>query len=331
METELEGELIGVTLWDSKGMENNLVDLQLREMSSFLDSKFNDTFSEEMKVVRSPGVRDTHIHCVFLLLDPARLDNNLAAAKKAGPMNGSAVNGDSFFGSGPGLAHGGLEENLDLQVIRTLQSKTTVIPVISKADTITAAHMAHLKRAVWSSLKQANLDPLAALNLDDLEGGNESDETEVNGERLNVHSVRRHDRSLSQTSHLDSPSDSDSSFSASDFDLANPSKRKASSRIASAQDAHSSTETPPLPLSIIVPDPYDTVVGRRFPWGFADPFNTEHCDFLRLKELVFSDWRGDLREASRENFYEAWRSDRLNRHTAEKKIQNSGAKAFHMN
>ena len=33
LETEIEGERIGVTLWDSKGLENNIVDLQLREMS----------------------------------------------------------------------------------------------------------------------------------------------------------------------------------------------------------------------------------------------------------------------------------------------------------
>lgn len=328
----MEGERVGVTLWDSKGLENNMVDLQLREMSSFLESKFHDTFSEEMKVVRSPGIRDTHIHCVLLLLDPAHLDTNLATAKKGGPMNGHAVNGDSFFGSGPGLAHGGLEENLDLQVIRALQSKTTVVPVISKADTITAAHMAHLKRAVSSSMKQANLEPLAALGLDDLDGGHDSDDTEIDGGRVNPHFVRGHDRSLSNTSHLDSPSDSDSSFSASEFDLAKPAKMRKSSRNGSNQQGQNTTETPLVPLSIINPDPYDTIVGRKFPWGFADPFNVEHCDFMKLKELVFSDWRSDLREASREIFYEAWRSDRLNRQNAEKKIQSSGgAKAFHLN
>ena len=332
LETEMEGERIGFTLWDSQGLENNLVDLQLREMSSFLESKFHNTFSEEMKVIRSPGARDTHIHCVILLLDPARLDNNLATGQRAGPMDGTLTNGNSFFGSGSGLVHGGLEENLDLQVVRALQSKTTVVPVISKADTITAAHMAHLKRAVWSSLKQANLDPLAALGLDDVDVDNESDDIEFSGGRDNAHFVRGHDRGLSDTSHLDSPSGSDSSFSASEFDLSKPSKRGASSQAASAQNAQNTTKIPSLPFSIISPDPYEPgVIGRNFPWGFADPLNAEHCDFLKLKEQVFSDWRGELKEASREIFYEGWRSERLNRHTAEKKIQGSGAKAFHMN
>lgn len=332
LETELDGERVGITLWDSKGLESNLVDLQLREMTSFLESKFGDTFSEEMKVIRSPGVRDTHIHCVFLLLDPARLDSNLAAAQKAGPTNGILKNGNSFYGSGVGFTHGGLEENLDLQVIRALQSKTTVIPIISKADTITTAHMAHLKRAVWTSLKQANLDPLAALGLDDLDTDNESDITERNGVFGNPDFANGHDR-ISHTSHLDSPSETDSSFSASEFDLAKPSRMRASARASSAQSApNTTTATPSIPLSIISPDPYDPgVVGRKFPWGFADPLNPDHCDFVKLKEQVFSDWRSDLREASRETFYEAWRSERLNRHTAERKIQGSnGARAFHI-
>ena len=44
---------------------------------------------------------------------------------------------------------GGLDEDLDVDVIRTLQGKTTIIPVISKADTVTTAHMAYLKRKVF--------------------------------------------------------------------------------------------------------------------------------------------------------------------------------------
>ena len=65
---------------------------------------------------------------------------------------------------------GGLDEDFDLQVLRTLQGKTTVVPVISKADTITTAHMAFLKKTVSESLKLAGLDPLEALHLDADEG-----------------------------------------------------------------------------------------------------------------------------------------------------------------
>ena len=78
--------------------------------------------------------------------------------------------------------------------------------------------------------------------------------------------------------------------------------------------AGSSDEIPFLPMSVISPDSYEPgVVGRRFPWGFADPYNTEHCDFVRLKDAVFSEWRAELREASREVWYEGWRTSRLRR------------------
>jgi septin family protein len=80
----------------------------------------------------------------------------------------------------------------------------------------------------------------------------------------------------------------------------------------SASIQNEDSESPFLPLSIISPDPYEPdVVGRKFPWGFADPYNAEHCDFERLRDSVFSEWRSELREASREQWYENWRTNRL--------------------
>ena len=322
----MEGERIGLTLWDSQGLETNIVDLQLREMSSFLESKFEDTFAEENKVVRAPGVRDTHIHCVFLVLDPARLDTNIAGAKKMNTKNGAVKNGTSFLDTRSSLALGGLDENLDLQVLRTLQGKTTVVPVISKADTITSAHMAHLKRTVWASLKQAGLDTLETLGLDDGEAGSTSDPNQLNEQDEDIaaadterpsDSRKLSDANLSNTSQLESPSSTNTSqLSTADFDLAKPNDQAADTQNLAvlAPGARSPADTTPfLPLSIISPDSYEPdVVGRRFPWGFADPYNTEHCDFLKLKEAVFNEWRGELREASRDIWYEGWRTSRLN-------------------
>ena len=342
LETETDdGERIGLTLWDSEGLDKNVVDLQLREMSSFLESKFEDTFNEEMKVVRSPGVRDTHIHCVFLILDPLRLDSNLSCARKASTAKGAPFgNGHSFLDDTGSSTFSALDEDLDLQVLRTLQGKTTVVPVISKADTITTAHMKHLKRAVWDSLKKANLDPLEALGLDDGEEDDDSSAEEVhhmhrkhdskrlderdednllpsmpgrNG-HVSVNGSRPEPRRL--TSHLDDPSSSsdDSSLSRS-----RPTHSRASSStfpplpLASTDANQDPNATPYLPLSIISPDEHDPgVIGRKFPWGFADPYNAEHCDFVRLREAVFKEWRGELREASRELWYEGWRTSRLN-------------------
>jgi septin family protein len=310
LETEIDGERIGLTLWDSEGLEKNVVDLQLREMSSFLESKFEETFTEEMKVIRAPGVQDTHIHCAFLVLDPVRLDRNLAAAAKTSSMNDqNGTNGK--YNPTPRIV-GGLDEDLDLQVLRTLQGKTTVVPVISKADTITTAHMQYLKRNVWNSLRKANLDPLEALGLDDFEGDSPRNSSRI--DEKDDEDDDSHSSIIKKT-----PSDNVLPIQGSELNPSPNSKRQSSGSIRQQKGVTSNDkstamteETPYLPLSIISPDIYEPgVIGRKFPWGFADPMNVEHCDFMRLKEAVFSEWRGELREASRELWYEGWRTSRL--------------------
>ncbi|WYZ39192.1 hypothetical protein EsH8_III_001106 [Colletotrichum jinshuiense] len=292
LETEIDGERIGLTLWDSEGLEKNVVDLQLREMSAFLESKFEETFTEEMKVVRSPGVQDTHIHAVFMVLDPARLDRNLASGQ-------GRSNGHHGKYAPPARIFGGLDEDLDLQVLRTLQGKTTVIPVISKSDTITTKHMNVIKKTVWDTIKKSGLDPLAPLGLDD-----DDDSSRI--EEEDEHAIE---------DHADSQDDEDFPIQGREGAPASPSSKRLSGssiRQYKAKQEAKEEEVPFLPLSVISPDLYEPeVMGRQFPWGFADPYNEEHCDFTRLKDAVFSEWRAELREASREQWYEGWRTSRL--------------------
>lgn len=338
LETEIDSERVGVTLWDSHGLQPNVVDLQLREITSFLESKFEDTFAEEMKVVRSPGVQDTHIHCAFLILDPVRLDANIAAAEKAA-KNGSNASVRII---------GGLDEDLDIQVLRTMQGKTTVVPVISKADTITTAHMAYLKKIVWESLKIAKIDPLEVLTLEGQESDSASDDRSVD-----KFDEQEEDEYLENSDNADADADSDDDdkegeeekdktdqpsdsapagaeaeeqrATAEQHSAPTPAQRKpkrtSSLSIASIHgrqggNGDDDSSPPLLPLSILSPDPYSLKsetgpIGRHFPWGFADPYNPEHCDFVKLKESVFGEWRGELREASREVWYEGWRTSRL--------------------
>lgn len=322
VETEIEGERIGVTLWDSEGLEANGVDLQLQTMTTFIESKFEDTFNEESKVARAPGLRDTHVHCVFLVLDPRRLDANIAAAQRANEINGVKDRANSFVRGRPESSVSGLDENLDLNVLRALKGKTTVVPVIAKADTITSAHMVHLKRAVWDSLKSNGLETLEAITQNDEE--DEGSDTSAEGPKNNHlderdgEVIKTEGDKFSITSVLSSSSDSSSAFSASDFDLAKPGKPSKFSPVRTPSSPTVPTpppaEPPALPLSIISPDPYEPdVIGRKFPWGLADPMNAEHCDFVKLKQTVFTEWRGDLREASRQLWYEGWRTSRLNK------------------
>ena len=297
------------------------MDFQLQNMISFIESKFEETFNEESKVARAPGFRDTHIHCVFLVLDPGRLDANITAGQRANEINGVKAKANSFVRGRPEHFISGLDETLDLSVLRALKGKTTVVPVIAKADTITSAHMVHLKRAVWDSLKLNGLDALEAISqIEDDEGSDTSPESpknnQFNGRDEDV--IKTEGDKFSMTSVLSSSSGSNSTFSASDFDLAKPGKPSKLSPIRTPTSQMAATsppaENPALPLSIISPDPYEPgVIGRKFPWGLADPMNAEHCDFIKLRQSVFAEWRGELREASRDIWYESWRTSRLNK------------------
>lgn len=279
-------------------------------MSAFLESKFEDTFAEEMKVIRSPGVQDTHIHAVFLILDPARLDRNIAAANTASTPNGHGTKSADEL-----RVVGGLDEDLDLQVMRTLQGKTTIIPVVSKADTITTAHMAVLKKTVWSSLKKAGMDPLEALGLEDDEDSSRDPNRIDEGEEDGVSDLSGDE----EASDGERGDDEEGSRDTSDEDLpiqggntSNPKRRSDISARKAKPSAEEPDELPLIPMSIISPDLYEPdVVGRKFPWGFANPYDEEHCDFTKLKDAVFSEWRGELRELSREQWYEGWRTSRL--------------------
>jgi hypothetical protein len=194
--------------------------------------------------------------------------------------------------------------------------------------------MRHLKKMVWDTIKRAKLDPLEALNLgegddgDDADRLDERDEDDYNGssegeERSEVlHKVL--ERSSSEAARSIASSDSSTSHSPP---TSPPSARKNHSRKLSAISASiqsEDSETPFLPLSIISPDPYEPeIVGRRFPWGFADPYSRDHCDFVRLRESVFSEWRAELREASREQWYEGWRTNRLEKGNNRRRIVTS--------
>ena len=344
LETEIDGERVGLTLWDSDGLEKGIVGLQLRELNSFLESKFAETLSEEMKVVRSPGIQDTHIHCVFFLLDPARLDANIAAARKR--FRAPQPNGVNGVGAQALPVVGGLDDDFDLQVLRALQGKTTVVPVVSKADTITMPHMAFLKRAVWTSVKNARLNLLEALGVDDsdVDAGDSTDAADTGpgartDENDNDNDAASNggddDRSsasvLIRQSNVDVDADTTdenqpppgSAQSSPATDKAQPKKiKKKGSAVSDSfsrpmpTPSASATPLPLLPLSIISPDEYEIeegFMGRRFAWGVADPHDGEHCDFVKLKEAVFADWRRDLRDASKDMWYERWRTERLRR------------------
>ena len=206
-----------------------------------------------------------------------------------------------------------------------MSASVTVRPVISKADTLTTAHMGFLKRAVWDSLKEAKLDPLEALELEGDEDEDDEDEENVDGSEISDASSGAQGDSLEDANSATGAYDSDDVLPKSKKSHGTNHNRHSSLAATAAANATATDELPYLPMSILSPDPYDLPpytkhsskhsppqsIGRRFPWGLANPYDPAHCDFTRLRDSVFSEWRGELRDLARTKWYENWRTSRL--------------------
>ena len=382
MESKIENEDFGITIWDSEGLVESMIDLQLRDIVTFLESKFEETFDEEVKLVRDTGARDSQIHCVFYLLDPVRIELNLAAtsSRKAIMMGRGGKIDDGcdltmmMEGGGAAAAAqrgeadaflGGLDAKFDLQALQMLCEKTTVIPVISKADTVTLAQMSYLKWAVWESIRANDLDPFDIINRNSPDNatsqsrprsslgsfsecrsyivGDDDDEIMMKNRAGEERKSSRNDgngkkssntiKSPSSPSSLSSSSSSSSSSIPSGAEASDDNNNNNNGTLSQHHRLHEppdstytttttttttttmTTTSPMLPLSIISPDKkYNQgFPGREFPWGAAQTDNPLHCDFSKLKELVFVEWRDEMREASRVLWYERWRTARLGR------------------
>ncbi|GJJ13830.1 hypothetical protein Clacol_008087 [Clathrus columnatus] len=54
-----------------------------------------------------------------------------------------------------------------------------------------------------------------------------------------------------------------------------------------------------------------TVRGRAYPWGVIEVDNEEHCDFVKLRQMLVRTYMEELREKTDSVLYEKWRSEKL--------------------
>lgn len=329
LETKIDNELFGITIWDSEGLIPSMIDLQLRDIVTFLESKFEETYDEEVKLARDPGVRDTQVHCVFLLLDPVRIELNMATSRQA--------MGKEEDYRKEAAQVGGLDAKFDLQALRMLCEKTTVIPVVTKADTVTVAQMSYLKRAVWESIRANGLDPFDIINRNSPDNNNNNNnntssqswpssscssggnsecrnyygDNDDDAHEMMANKAEKEKHSLSINNANGKMSRTTKTSEAGGGTLSDRIYEPTTTTTTSDM----TTPTSILPLSIISPDTmyHQGFYGRDFPWGSAQTDNPLHCDFSKLTELVFVEWRDEMREASRVFWYERWRTARLDR------------------
>ncbi|KAI9106188.1 Septin-type guanine nucleotide-binding (G) domain-containing protein [Phlyctochytrium arcticum] len=58
-------------------------------------------------------------------------------------------------------------------------------------------------------------------------------------------------------------------------------------------------------------EPEPKVLGRQYPWGVVEVENPQHCDFVRVKETLFTTHLHELKLLTRELYYEQWRTEKL--------------------
>lgn len=54
-----------------------------------------------------------------------------------------------------------------------------------------------------------------------------------------------------------------------------------------------------------------TVRGRAYPWGVVEVDNEDHCDFVKLRQMLVRTYMEELREHTNLVLYENWRSEKL--------------------
>jgi septin 7 len=53
------------------------------------------------------------------------------------------------------------------------------------------------------------------------------------------------------------------------------------------------------------------VRGRAYPWGVIEVDDEDHCDFVKLRQMLIRTFMEELRERTDQVLYENWRSQKL--------------------
>lgn len=155
--------------------------------------------------------------------------------------------------------------------MRRLHTKVNLIPVIAKADTMTDEEIAEFKERV--SLSSCFLFPLP------------------HQARKILSDIAHHNIHIFQAPTYDNEDEE---------------------TIAEAEEIASK-----IPFAVVGSDKIVTthdgrqVRGRAYPWGVVEVDNEEHCDFVKLRQMLVRTYMEELREYTNDVLYENWRTEKL--------------------
>ncbi|KAI9190000.1 Cell division control protein 11 [Blastocladiella emersonii ATCC 22665] len=131
VEVECQGHKVALTLIDTPGLPYSAEQgTELATVMGYIESQFETSLIEELKVKRNPKSADTMVHAILYLLPPML------------PFH-----------------------PVDLSAIRTLSNRANVIPLLAHADSITNRQLENLKASLFKTL-QENLDLLSFATAD---------------------------------------------------------------------------------------------------------------------------------------------------------------------
>ncbi|OWZ56595.1 septin ring protein [Cryptococcus neoformans 125.91] len=287
----------------------------VKGLLNIVEERFEYTLREERKVRRRVGAEEGLVHLVIYLID-AR-DVLYPKEPRAKEVDWSCLGlfddepksqqGEELDSERKDTPKGGLEPRLltaEIDIIRQLEKRANVLPVLSHTDSLTIDGLEDVKAAV-------NRDLTAAF-------------ARTPGKGFGVFRTGD-DESLQHDSIREKGEDPDDANVDLDVDV----DKQGDHRPPTPDSTHlpiSSTSLP-LPFGIFIPEPssrsssddHNTVNSdrfgssslRKFAWGEASALNPAHSDFLALREAILGNYSKALKTRTREALYESYRTERL--------------------
>lgn len=296
------------------------VDLQMNETLRYIESKFDDSLQIERQVHRNPTrLGDGHVHLSIYFIDPSTI-----ACR--GVSIGSAENHLDLTAT---KGHDGQElhmSTIDLRQLKRLSRRCNVLPVIGRADELTEAQLINIKNVVQADMKSYGIDLglFAVSESESDQEGTSSEHPEVttassNSCKSNEEDEARKKLPRRKSAALLTPRRPYSSVmdTLQELDgvcgmipLSVIGAETLPGKSMDADDLERLNQLNPL-FSITGAEEPSSIYVRRFKWATVDVLNPRHCDFVLLRAVILGSHLKRLKEATRLEKYEKYRTEKL--------------------
>ncbi|POV95226.1 hypothetical protein PSTT_16379, partial [Puccinia striiformis] len=317
----LSGEKVMFNVIDTPGLDIRSndqfrVDLQMNESLRYIESKFDDSLQIERQVHRNPTrLGDGHVHVAVYFIDPSTVTRQVE-------LLSSAENHVDSTASKPHHGHELHMSSLDLRQMKRLSRRCNILPVIGRADELTEAELINIKNVVQSDMKSYGIDLglFAVIESESDQDGTSSDHPEVttdssNSGKSNEEEDTRKKLPRRKSTALLTPRRPVSSIMDNSHELDGVCGMIPLSVIGAevmpgkSMDADDLERLNQLNPLFKMPNTEDSP--SIYVWATVDVLNPRHCDFVLLRAVILGSHFKRLKEATRLEKYEKYRTEKL--------------------